>query len=82
MSGSRVSDSDVIITLLVYIISILKDGFIGCQSCRSRPKSSDNWKPSDRQLGALLTALGDEKKAGSDVATELRNLYYDLKKLM
>lgn len=29
MSGSRVSDSDVIITLLVYIISLLKDGFIG-----------------------------------------------------
>ena len=29
MFGSRVSDSDVIITLLVYIISILKDGFIG-----------------------------------------------------
>lgn len=29
MSGSRVSDSDVIIALLVYIISILEDGFIG-----------------------------------------------------
>lgn len=39
-----------------------------------------HWKPSERQLGALLTALGDEKKAGSDVATDLRNLHYDLKK--
>lgn len=39
------------------------------------------WKPSDEQFAALLTAIGDEKKTGSDVAKVLRELYYDLKKL-
>ncbi|WP_303841559.1 JAB domain-containing protein, partial [Selenomonas ruminantium] len=38
-------------------------------------KCANGWKPSDRQLAALLTAFGDEKKAGSDVATELIELY-------
>lgn len=39
-----------------------------------------HWKPSDSQMAALLTAVGDERKDGSDVAKELRTLYYDLKK--
>lgn len=44
-------------------------------------ESRKEWKPSDIQLRALLTAIGDEEEAGSDAATELRDLYYDLKKL-
>lgn len=38
-----------------------------------------HWKPSDRQIGALLTAYRDEKESGSDVASDLMNLYHDLK---
>ena len=41
-----------------------------------------HWKPSDRQIGALLTAYRDEKASGSDVAADLINLYHDLKKQM
>ena len=48
----------------------------GIQSEKSR-----QWKPSDKELSALLTAYGDERKAGSDVATELRNLYYNLQNI-
>lgn len=39
------------------------------------------WKPSDRELGAMLTAIADEKQKGSDVAKELRKIYQQLKKL-
>jgi len=39
------------------------------------------WKPSDRELGAILTAIGDERQKGSDVAKELLNIYQHLKKL-
>lgn len=44
-------------------------------------RHQNTWKPSDEQLAALLTAIGDEKKTGSDVAKVLRELYYELKKL-
>lgn len=40
-----------------------------------------HWKPSEKQMAALLTAVGDEKQTGSDVAGELKALYYELKKL-
>ena len=80
--------------LLDYVCSILTDNFnendkfdlekpcIGAlvDWLKSlRPKSQ--WKPSDEQLAALLTAIGDEKKTGSEVAKVLRELYYELKKL-
>lgn len=41
----------------------------------------NQWKPSDRELGAMLTAIGDERQKGSDVAKELRKIYQQLKKL-
>ena len=41
----------------------------------------ERWKPSERELGAILTAIGDERQKGSDVAKELQNIYYQLKKL-
>ena len=41
----------------------------------------ERWKPSDRELGAILTAIGDERQKGSDVAKELLNIYQQLKKL-
>lgn len=41
----------------------------------------ERWKPSDRELGAILTAIGDERQKGSDVAKELLNIYQHLKKL-
>ena len=41
----------------------------------------NRWKPSDRELGAILTAIGDERQKGSDVAKELLNIYQQLKKL-
>ena len=44
-------------------------------------KERYTWKPSDRELGAILTAIGDERKKGSDVAKELLNIYQQLKKL-
>ena len=39
------------------------------------------WKPSEEQMSALRTAIGDEKEAGSDVAKYLRELYEQLKAL-
>ena len=44
-------------------------------------RSQTTWKPSDRELGAILTAVGDERQKGSDVAKELLNIYQQLKKL-
>ena len=44
-----------------------------------RPQNT--WKPSDRELGAMLIAIGDERQKGSDVAKELLNIYQQLKKL-
>ena len=41
----------------------------------------DRWKPNDRELGAMLTAIGDERQKGSDVAKELLKIYQQLKKL-
>lgn len=41
----------------------------------------ERWKPSDRELGAMLTAIGDERQKGSDVVKELQNIYQQLKKL-
>ena len=41
----------------------------------------ERWKPSDRELGAILTAIGDERQKGSDVAKELLNIYQQLMKL-
>ena len=41
----------------------------------------NRWKPNDRELGAILAAIGDEKQKGSDVAKELQNIYQQLKKL-
>lgn len=41
----------------------------------------NRWKPSDRELGAILTAIGDERQKGSDAAKELLNIYQQLKKL-
>lgn len=38
------------------------------------------WKPSERELGAMLTAIADEKQKGSDVAKELLKIYQQLKK--
>ena len=39
------------------------------------------WKPSDKELAAMLTAIGDERQKGSDVVKELQNIYQQLKKL-
>lgn len=44
-------------------------------------KPQSHWKPSDRELGAILVAIGDEKQKGSNVAKELRNIYQQLKEL-
>ena len=44
-----------------------------------RPRKQ--WKPSDRELAAMLTAIADERQKGSDVAKELLNIYQKLKKL-
>lgn len=44
-------------------------------------KDRYTWKPSDRELGAILTAIADEKQKGSDVVKELQNIYQQLKKL-
>ena len=41
----------------------------------------NTWKPSDRELGAILVAIGDERQKGSDTAKELLNIYQHLKKL-
>lgn len=41
----------------------------------------NRWKPSERELGAMLTAIADEKQKGSDVAKELLSIYQQLKKL-
>lgn len=41
----------------------------------------DRWKPSDRELGAILAAIGDERQKGSDSVKELQNIYQQLKKL-
>lgn len=41
----------------------------------------NRWKPSDEQMAALLVAVGDEKKLGSDVSKELYELYLQLKQL-
>ena len=41
----------------------------------------ERWKPSDRELGAMLTAIADERQKGSDVAKELLNIFQQLKKL-
>lgn len=41
----------------------------------------ERWKPSDRELGAMLTAIADERQKGSDVAKELLNIHQQLKKL-
>lgn len=38
-------------------------------------------KPSEEQMAALLVAVGDEKKLGSDVSKELYELYLQLKQL-
>lgn len=43
-------------------------------------KKSD-WEPSDKQLGALATAIIDERVKGSDAADDLRELYWELKGL-
>lgn len=40
------------------------------------------WKPSNRELGAILAAIGDERQKGSDAAKELQKIYQHLKKLM
>lgn len=44
-------------------------------------RSQNRWKPSDRELGAMLAAIGDERQKGSDVAKELQKIYQQLKKL-
>lgn len=44
-------------------------------------KERYTWKPSDEQMAALLVAVGDEKKLGSDVSKELYELYLQLKQL-
>lgn len=41
----------------------------------------ERWKPSDRELSAILVSIGDERLKGSDVVKELRNIYQQLKKL-
>ena len=52
------------------------------KSLRSRPKSSDNWKPSEEQMEALnaLLCVGDFSYVGQ--ATKLQELYTELKKLI
>jgi len=52
------------------------------ESLRSRPKSSDNWKPSEEQIRALQRAVN--KLAKTDVADSvmLSIMYDNLKKLM
>ena len=44
-------------------------------------KTLTAWKPSDRELSAMLTAIADEKQKGSDVVKELRKIYQQIKKL-
>ena len=44
-------------------------------------KDRYTWKPSDKELGALLVAIGDERQESSDVAKELLKIYHHLKKL-
>lgn len=44
-------------------------------------KDRYTWKPNDRELGAILAAIGAERQKGSDVAKELLNIYQHLKKL-
>ena len=41
----------------------------------------NRWKPSNQELGAILTAVGDERQKGSDVAKELLKIYQQIKKL-
>jgi len=39
------------------------------------------WRPTEKQMAALLVAVGDEKKLGSDAYKDLYNLYLQLKQL-
>lgn len=52
------------------------------KSLRSRPKSSDNWKPSEEQIYSLGTVVkgAGENSVGS-VAYNLKELYEQLKRL-
>jgi len=43
--------------------------------------SYSKWKPSDRELDAILTVIGDERQEDSDVVKELLKIYHHLKKL-
>ena len=43
--------------------------------------SYPKWKPSDRELDAILTVISDERQEGSDVVKELLKIYHHLKKL-
>lgn len=63
----------------------LLDGFPLSQnwlkSLKDRVQHQSTCKPSDRELGAILAAIGDEKQKGSDTVNELLNIYQQLKKL-
>lgn len=51
------------------------------KSLKDRIQLHNTWKPSDRQLAAIATAIGDEKQKESDVAKELQEIFFQLKKL-
>ena len=51
------------------------------KSLKDRVQPQNKWKPSEEQMAALLVAVGDEKKLGSNAHKELYRLYLQLKKL-
>ena len=44
-------------------------------------KEKNVWKPSERQLSAILTAIKDENEKGSDTVNELCEIYNQIKKI-
>jgi len=59
----------------------MRDANEGAENWLKSLRPQNTWKPSDRELGAILTAIGDERQKSSDVAKDLLNIYQQLKKL-
>lgn len=60
--------------------SILLRDIAWLKSLRSRPKISDNWKPSEEQMDTLQIAYKEMRNI--EMRSTLLSLYNDLKKLM